>query len=640
MNLKIPFITANPDDRESVENNDGLLRVLNETFDYCFEARTPYLDRALTCLLFLAENQWEAYQTDVSRTIGRTFLPAYGLEKSMITDDQIGPLYQQQLSYLTANQPAYAAVAAPPYDDAATRAAKFGTNALKWRESADKESILREQEWRWTLSTGCCNRRTGYDPSLDNKTGDISTEAVNIFRVLYDPWSTDGLWPPRLMIEYDSWDIDSIEAEFGVKVEPEPVDDKIGELNRLAMNVVTGGSRLRESKGSNALVKRLYLRPGGKYPKGHVFVWAGDKLLKHSDLQGEKEGIWPWARGEWCPIPGRLYPMSFVEALLRPQRDLNIEQSQIAEIRKRRLRGDFVVTGDGMPKQILVSDEDAAENPELLRDGRKMIRMPRDTKFDFMTYNEFNIEEAEMHSEQRRQRIRSAVAMDATRLGQVGDTQTKATATSLADQASAVRTDWYSRRFAEEYQCVTSMIKLALMKDYYVTPRQMNLGPQGKQDEELSFRGADLGDTEEVIAVPVPNLRPAQKDQLVVVAGDKELFGPFETPVHELAARRKLRGMGLVELEEDMAQHNGTFEDLKERSASFQQGLYAIAEAKVQEALAPPPPPEPASPAPTMGPGMMPQGEPMPMMAQPGEIPPEVQQAINEGGAVGGQMMA
>ncbi len=30
----------------------------------------------------------------------------------------------------------------------------------------------------------------------------------------------------------------------------------------------------------------------------------------------------------------------------------------------------------------------------------------------------------------------------------------------------------------------------------------------------------------------------------------------------------------------------------------------------------------------------------MPMMGQPGEIPPEAQQAINEGGAAGGQMVA
>ncbi len=607
MNLRIPFITANPDDKQNVENNEALLRVLNETFDYCFEARTPYLDRALTCLLFLAENQWEAYQTDVSRTIGRTFLPAYGLEKSMITDDQIGPLYQQQLSYLTANQPTYAAVAAPPYDDAATKAAKFGTNALKWRESADKEGILREQEWRWVLSTGCCNRRTGYDPSLDNKTGDLMTEVANIFRVLYDPWSTDGLWPPRLMIEYDSLDIDSIEADFGVKVEPESVDDKIGELNRLAMNVVTGNSRQRESKGKNALVKRLYLRPGGKYPKGHAFVWSSNKLLKHNDLQGEREGIWPWAQAEWCPVPGRLYPMSFIEALLRPQRDLNIEQSQIAEIRKRRLRGDAAITGPGMPKQILHTEDDDPEVAALFADGRKIVRMPANTSFEWINYQEFNIEEAEAHSEQRRQRMRSAVALDATRLGQVGDTETKATATSLADQASAVRTDWYSRRFAEECQCVTSMIKLALMKDYYVTPRQMNLGAQGKKDEELSFRGADLGDTEEVIAVPVPNLRPAQKDQLVVAAGEKGLFGPFETPMHELSARRQLRGMGLVELEEQMAARSGSIEDLEERAANFQQGLYAIAEAKVQEALAPPAPPMPAPPpAPAMGPGMMP----------------------------------
>lgn len=593
------------------ESDKALLSWLDQTFSYCEASRLPFEEYWFTSLLFLAGNQWEAFSRDVSGALGRRILPSRGLsDKCQITDNRILTYYTQIVANLTDNIPTFECSPAPPNDQQDIDAAAISSRVLRWREKVDKEEQLREREIMWLLPTGECYRRTNYDPDCCEQ-GDLRTEVVNPFRVLKDPRAVDGMWPPRYLIEYDARDVDEIKRDYGVEIEPEKVADKMRYFDRLALNVVAHRSAGGKEQNTSAVLKRMYVPPNNANPKGQCFVWAGNKILARHDLQG---GIWPWAKHEWLPVPGRLYPMSFVELLLSDQRDLNVKRSQIAEVDKRRLRGDMVVAGQGMPKETVMDES-----------GRKIIKLPAGTQYQWETYSQINLGEAREACNAIVGIMQEKAGTNDGMLGKFSGRDTSATEFSLVKEANLMRLGFPMRRYADNGCCDVAMQKLELIKYFYKTNRIMDLGGKDQAGAVASFRGADLRNTSDVIAVPVPHLSPAEERRARDIAGQSGLFGPWETPSHQYASRIRLRAMGLINDEDQLAKTHGSLDDIAQKAASFQNAYDELNAGKValdientkQQLMQLQKPPEPPPP---------PQGAPPGLMAPQGagpEAPPQ-----------------
>ncbi|MEN6581683.1 MAG: hypothetical protein ABFD54_04480 [Armatimonadota bacterium] len=596
-------------DTEQSQGNGNETDWLEAAFRFCKQAREPFEDTWFTCLLFLAGNQRCAAERDLTGALQRRIITPPHLQKTFIVDNRILISYAQLLANLIDNIPDFECVA-NTNDPDDIRAAHVGTRMLKWRDSQDKESLVRSIDLKWLLPFGEIIRRTWWDPSLGRKgfdEGDINTEPSNTLRYLKDPHSID-VWPPRYLIEYDARDVDEVKRMYGVKeLEPENCADQLRYLDRLATNIALARDVSRESPKSSVVLKRLCMRPCERYPNGHYWVWASGKLLKHHDLQA---GIWPYAKAEWLPIAGRLYPLSFVEILLSDQKQLNILESEIAEVVKKKVRMDAWVTGQ-RPQE------------EILPDGRKVMRLPNpNSTFKWEDYSTFSVRDANEQAYKKISDIKEKAGTNDTTLGNIPAGEQKATIFAVVKEADMLKMGWYLNRYASEYLCEINRTKIRLGAEYYQNERVIESVGQSVVDDMPSFRGADLGNTKDVIPVYVPRLTPAQRRAAINEATEKGLFGPWESPGHQYSCRVALRAMGLDKEEEAFAKQYGTLEEVQIQAAEFQLKTDALIAMKIDaeimqlEASLAPPQPQPA-----------PEGMPIPAEAvapEQQQIPPEI----------------
>lgn len=608
----MPYLLPQTDiDTQQQQGSENETDWLEAAFRYLLQARRPFEDTWFTCLLFLAGNQRCEAERDLTGALRRRIIAPLNLQKSFIVDNRILISYAQLQSNLIENLPDFECV--PNTNDPVDiQAAHVGTRMLQWRDSQDKEQEKRSIDLKWLLPFGEIIRRTWWDPSLGRNgfdEGDINTEPVNTLRYLKDPYSIDT-WPPRYLIEYDAQDVDKVKSMYGVQnLEPENCADQLRYLDRLALNIALARDTSRESPKSSVVLKRLCMRPCERYPNGHYWIWAAGKLLKHHDLQS---GIWPYAKAEWLPIAGRLYPLSFVEILLSDQKQLNILESEIAEVVKKKVRMDAWVTGQ-RPQE------------EILPDGRKIMRMPNpNSTYAWEDYANFSVRDANEQAYKKISDIKEKAGTNDTTLGNIPAGDQKATIFAVVKEADMLKMGWYLNRYASEYLCEVNRTKIRLGAEYYQNERIIESVGQSVGDDIPAFRGADLGNTKDVIPVYVPRLSPAQRRAAINEATEKNLFGPWESPGHQYSCRIALRAMGLDKEEEALAAKYGTLEEVQNQAAEFQARVDALTAMKleaeimqVQAALAP----QPVLP---------PEGAPVPaeaaMAAQPApeQIPPEI----------------
>ena len=117
---------------------------------------------------------------------------------------------------------------------------------------------------------------------------------------------------------------------------------------------------------------------------------------------------------------------------------------------------------------------------------------------------------------------------------------------------------------------------MALVKDNLKDYRLLDEFSSGQ--EAIFFTGSDLGDTKDVVAEVTPHMSPAMRQRARQDAYSAQLLGPYQSLEHQYAARLALRGMGLSDLDEELALVYGTFEQLE---AKVQQLAILKAQAEV-----------------------------------------------------------
>lgn len=590
---------VSPFDVPKQGGSKALLDKLESCMRWGLAAREPYELRALQSFFFWAGDHWSSVDSDITRRIGRKIeRPPYC--ESKVTDNQLPIYVRQVISTCTDALSDYEAIPATK-DEQDQGAADLATRILRMRARVDDEEQLREDELLWLFGSGEVLRRTWYNPrkrSHDGAMGDIDTEVVNLFR--YAKCPEDSIWPPRWLIEMDARHVDWVRSNYGTTVEPEDLADVMTNIDALSQNIVSQRRPSREERGSSIILKRLYSPPCEKYPDGHVWVWGGGKVLKHHDLQ--IPGVFPFSRAYWYQVPGRLYPLSYLEPLLSDQRQLDVLLSQLQEVKNRQLRGDVITRGASGQVTTRVLDA---------KTGQREIRLGAGVdQFEFLTYD-LNIQTAQADYERLLRNLHDKAGLSQPTLGQVTARKTTATELQLLREAGFQNISYHLRNF-DRHQCRISKHKILTAQSFFQAARLLVEHGTASQWGMGYFFGADLAGFHDVVSVPTPRMTPAMKRQALQEAAERGLFGPWlgpdglPDPRIEYAARTQLRMMGLSEEEERLGQTFLTYEELEKLVGQVHRmGI----EAWLQRAAA--------------AVGMLPPGAAGPMQMAPGMLPPE-----------------
>jgi hypothetical protein len=594
----------NVDQMAAADEDKFVLDFGEPAFRLGIEARKPFKDIAYKSLLFGAGQQWiDVIYSDLARVDRRDVYPEM-CESVRRVNNQY-PIFTRQIaSAMTDNLADLEAIPAT-YNQDDVEAAQIATRVLKWRGREDNETgylrdgqlAKRQLEIMWMMSTSEALRLTYYDPKGGpDRKGDIATDVVDFFRYVKDPQSID-VWPPRWIISFDSRDIDWIRDTYGnKKVEPEGVADEMTEINNLALNIMASRQQTRAPAKSSAILKQLFAPPSERHPKGHMWIWANNTLLRHNDLQS---GQYPLSPARWFPYCGRLYPISLYELLLADQRQLNLILSQIQEVSNRQIRGDIITSG---PDQEIVQ---RIIDPET---GQKQVMLPQGCeKWDFIRYD-LNWAAAETLYQQIMDDMRQKAGQNKPSLGQDIGRDTRVGELMLAREADSAGLSWHMRQYSEGHLARVASQKLVLAHDFYKAYRMISIF--GDKTDPTYFLGSDLRSTRDVIAIPTPHLTPAMHRQAINNAQEANLMGPYPDAATQFKARTILKWMGLSDIEDELAQVYGPIEKVQAAAAHTAEIRMAtetiIAEATLKQAIIasqPTPPTEPGMGEPGMAPG-------------------------------------
>ena len=543
--MRLPFL-GEPD-----SGKEGVVGWLEEVYRACDTARRQYEPEWVDNIHMLEGRHWEKAAEDIRR--GRK-LPVWAPStRVQATANWIYSLARQAAAGIRDNLGEQRATAAT-FEQEDVEAAEIGTDFLSFRMEQDREEELRFHDILWTMVCGQALRFTAWDPEADAVgyvealrqpvklpgSGDIRTLTLNPWRYHLPPWC-ERANEAEFIIVSDVRDVEEIDDLYGATVEPEEVAAGIDMVQGLANAALQGaGSGGTGRRKHAAILKRMYVAPTPRQPKGLLYVWAHGVQLQKAALP---DGVMPFVALEWFNIPGRLYPLAFVTPLRDPNRQYNITLSQLIELKNRQLRGDVVVHG-------AVNEEDVTQDvdPET---GWKRIRVaPHVQGFELMNYN-LPITGAELLMARFWSDGQQLAGIRDPSLGQAPAGVTTATGLSLLKESDVQGLSLFRWGFDRAYGRVASQ-KLLLAQQHYDVPRLLRVVGENDRPKVRSFTGADLRNTEDVQTRPRPVLSEAQKSMVRMDLVTRGIYGPYTGPGHKFAMMTALLYSGLPNVREEV----------------------------------------------------------------------------------------
>jgi hypothetical protein len=570
--MRLPFL-GKPDPG----GDEAIVAWLETSYREADQVRRAQESDWYSNILFLMGRQWESVATDLRR-FSRTIPQAAESTKVKVTNNQIFTLCRSAATgfrdYMARQ------IAVPASEDEEDKwAAEIATDFLAYRMRADKEKPRRFDELIWLLCTGRVLRKVYWDPTATgfgpggkvlSGAGDIAIQSLDAFRFHLAPWAEAGE-PPPWIIESDVRDISEINDLFpGHDVQAEEYAQVCQYRDQLLSSALTGTAATPKRKDA-AILKRMYAAPTPSRPDGLYLCWANGKLLARGKLP---ESEMPLVTLDWWPIPGRVYPMSFVSPLRDLQRQGNISLSQIIELKNRQMRGDMVVRGGGKIEE------------EIRPSGAKIIHLDQMAQeFAFLKYD-LNPAQAVELVGMLWEQMKARAGVHEPSLGE--QTPRAVTATHVAILREADQSGLTLFRSAlDDQHCLVARLKLILARNHYHVPRMIRVVGRRMAVKTGAFFGADLRGTEDVVAVPVPIVTEAQKIQMRGEAIAAGLFGPYVSTEDMLAKLEALRWTGIPDIEDDIEEKVSamglTLEELREIVGHIHRNK-AMAEVLVSEA--------------------------------------------------------
>lgn len=198
--------------------------------------------------------------------------------------------------------------------------------------------------------------QTGQPVTDEIPLGDLNTCIIEPYRIALDPLAMhlhEAKWIMEYHIETLDWinDVYGREGDGYTGLADQVVEEK--ELNtslrrwyqlRTSAGIKTHSAASADSVTSSdtmvqnsAVVKEYYEAPSAKFPKGRLFVVAGDKCVYSSEspYEGPDQGDWhPYSEFRWEIVPGRFWGKSPLDEASEIQKQINSIDSILILTRK------------------------------------------------------------------------------------------------------------------------------------------------------------------------------------------------------------------------------------------------------------------------------------------------------------------
>ncbi len=497
--------------------------------------------------LYLAGNQWDTLMFDPQLPDHtRRIPPQKDIRRSHATRNFIFSLQRQALTNFRGKMGRQIATpySTSPMDD---MRAEIATDFLLDEYDRSHQDAQQFYEMNLSMVTGRCLRMTYWDADAEvevngkkSRMGDIASETISPFRYHLDPWS-ERFDDCKFVIVSDLRDIEEVRALFPSKrdkIKDEDYSLRTHRVDYLLANVTGAPWQVSvPDRREMCILKRMYCRPSQRWPQGRVFWWTVDALLEVTDLP---DGDFPFTPIDWFPVPLRQAPMPFITPLREPQRELNIQLSQIIDLANNQLRGDLVMTGAGKITQEI--DEQT---------GQKRIHLPPGTTdVKFVPYD-LNATTALTMLKQSWDDLQQLGGIRDPSLGDVPPGVRSGIAISLLQNKDTIGLELFKLAQNAAMEDVAKK-KIMLAKKHIKVPRLLRVVGGGKLRKAMMMKGSELGLTSDVRTRTVSSLSEVEMAAQRETAAQQGLYGPYKSLSDKAAKCRALLATHLSNIEDEV----------------------------------------------------------------------------------------
>lgn len=523
--LHIDFADIGASDRQQTVRDCQTLKKQASAFRAAFEAQM------VQNAAFLAGDQYVDFAKDARLYTKnrRINIKAPGTDTKLVANKILGICWQQA-SYLNQNFVEETAQAPDNTQESVLRA-EIATDILRSRFKDNREEERRIFDLFWLFVAGRVWRMVyydtdatyrGFDGEVVRGVGDTVNVTLNPFKVYQSPWVDSTGEMPWLILS-DVLPIDQVRQMY-----PKQADDlqdcdiaeAIGQMDSLLQSTVQGTMAPPRRKDA-VILDRLYHVPTPDYPDGSMIIWCGDVLLDRRPLP-EKE--WPFVNIDWFPVPGANYPLSYIQPMVGPQRQMNFTISQMRELAFRQLSGDIAYRGappDGMGFKPVEHIRDP-------QSGSRYIRIdPAVQDYQFVTYDlrpEMGLSIKNMMGDL----LLDVGAIHDQSLGKHTGPVVTATTTLALKESDMAGTSLHRDIISNAY-CRSRELELRCIAAHTIVPRVLQNATS--DSGPMVFVGSDIKGIDEVSVQSLPMMTDVQRRETLDRIESAGLFGPFEFPM-------------------------------------------------------------------------------------------------------------
>jgi len=153
--------------------------------------------------------------------------------------------------------------------------------------------------------------------------GEVETTIKSPINMFVDPMG-------EFMIDRDYVSVSRIKAEYGIDVEPEPIERS--DLEEQILKLIDQTDLKKVKNGVN--IYKMSELPSADHPKGWLTVHTSLRFISEGPLPEEYKGKFPYVEYNWLDLLMSLNSQSLVEQLIPLQKDYNFSISRLAEYKK------------------------------------------------------------------------------------------------------------------------------------------------------------------------------------------------------------------------------------------------------------------------------------------------------------------
>lgn len=340
------------------ENKLELVAEVNRKYERWRNDRRPHEIQWFLNAAFVRGLQWVNWNDQ--RT--RLELRDANVNKIRLTVNRILPKYKaRQAKFLKNRFEPMVAPASTDYEDQLNaRATKLALDYVLKRESMEQK-YRQVLNWANTCGKGFLwlywdaeslgrvkekDPITGVEKVQEGKVGDPCVSVGSPFEVLVEDLGKEHIGDQFEIMRVRAEKVETLKERYkksGIKAEGNYTEmfqyqKQIANLNAKGVAGISTSTEGpgNEDEGDSAIVKELFTRPCGKYPKGRYVVVIGQEVVHYSDalpFEGwlDKKNPFPVVEFGDLEMAGQFWPTTLVEQMMGLQKEYNNLRSRGAE---------------------------------------------------------------------------------------------------------------------------------------------------------------------------------------------------------------------------------------------------------------------------------------------------------------------